>query len=97
MSAPRIFLVAGLAVAGVEALLAVAFLGTVLAAYFGVCAALTAVIAVVARGLLAPPDEGDDDGRGGPPGPPDDEPPPWWPEFEAQLRAYERARRRAPV
>ncbi len=94
---PRVFLLAGLAVAGVQLVLAALLRTTELGAYFATCAAITIAIAVLARRLLAPRDG--DDGRNGGVGPrPDDEgPPPWWPEFESQLRAWERGRDRARV
>ena len=96
-------MLAGLAVAAVEAVLGVVGLSTGLAPYLFACAAATVVLAVAARVLMArparpdDPDEGDD-GGGGPPGP-DDDPPPWWPEFEDAFRAHVRMheRPRPPV
>jgi hypothetical protein len=51
---------------------------------FGLCAAVTLALALIAAPLLQPR-RGDDDGGLGAP-PPED--PPWWPDFERELRAY---------
>ena len=95
----RRFLLAGLAVAAVEAVLGVVALPTGLAPFLFACAAATVAVAVGGRRLIARPrDDEDDDGQdGGPGGGPDDPPPPpWWPEFEDAFRAHVHAQRRRP-
>jgi hypothetical protein len=55
--------------------------------FFGLCAVVTLVLALVAAPLLRPRRR--DDGDGGiASAPPDEPPPPWWPEFEREFRAY---------
>jgi len=56
-----------------------------LATFFGLCAALTASLTLVARPLLRPPAGGGGGGRSGTEEP---SPPPWWPEFERDFRSY---------
>jgi len=53
--------------------------------FFGLCAALSLGLAILAAPLLEPrrPPR-DPDGMG----PTDPEPPPWWPEFERDFRAH---------
>lgn len=60
--------------------------------FFGLSAALTLAVALLAAPLLQPPPPPEDPGF-----PPCDEPePPWWPAFERELQAYaERRRMRA--
>ncbi len=62
---------------------------------FGLCAAISLALALVASLLMHPPHEGD---GGSPPPPGGDDPPepPWWPEFERDFAAYV-ARRRSPT
>ena len=101
MVAGRRFLLAGLAVAALEAALGVLALPTGLAPYLLACAAATVAVAIAGRRLIvARPrrDEDDsDDGPGGPAdGPDDPPPPPWWPEFEDAFRAHVRKQRRRP-
>lgn len=55
---------------------------------FGLCAALTLALSLIAAPLLRPRRRDDGDGGIGAPGPPDDPSPPWWPEFEREFRAY---------
>jgi hypothetical protein len=65
---------------------------------FGLCAAVSLVVALIAAPLLEP-GRGGPGGGGDPPAPGGgDEPPepPWWPEFERDFRAHA-ARRRAPA
>jgi hypothetical protein len=91
------FLLAGLAVAGAEALLGVVALPTGLGPYLLCCAAMTAAVAVgVSRLLAAPPRRGPD---GGGPGGDDEDPPPppWWPEFDAAFRAHVREQQRSSL
>ncbi len=65
---------------------------------FGLCAALSLVVALIAAPLLDPgrrgPGDGDDPpAPGGGEEPPD---PPWWPDFEREFRAHA-DRRSAPA
>ena len=97
MTASRRFLLAGLVVGAVEALLGVLALPTGLAPYLFACAAASVALALGVHRLLAPrgPGPGDDPGPGGGEPPGDDPPqPPWWPEFEAAFRAHVRERGR---
>jgi hypothetical protein len=89
-------MLAGFAVAAVEAALGVLALPTGLAPYLFACAAATGLLAVVARRLLERPrdDPGDDSGGGPERGPDEPPPPPWWPDFEARFRDYARDRER---
>jgi hypothetical protein len=61
---------------------------------FGLCAALTLALALIASPLMRqPPDADGGLGARAPGGPPD---PPWWPEFEREFRAHV-ARERTPA
>jgi hypothetical protein len=53
--------------------------------FFGLCAALTLAVALVAAPLLRPRRPPEDPGE---PRDEEPEPPPWWPEFEREFRAY---------
>jgi len=96
MTASRRFLLAGLAVGAVEALLGVLALPTGLAPYLFACAAASVGLALGVHRLLAPHGADGDEPGGGGGGPPPGEPPPppWWPEFEAAFRAHVRERGR---
>ena len=99
MVAARRFLLAGLAVAAVEAALGVLALPTGLTPWLAGCALATIGVAVLGRrAILRPRDDdggGGGSGGGGPgPDPPDD-PPPWWPEFEEAFREHVAARERS--
>jgi hypothetical protein len=76
---------AGYAVLGVSAaLLHIPGSGLV----FGLCAALTLALSLIAAPLLEPRRRDDGDGGVSPPAEPDYSPPPWWPEFEREFRGY---------
>ena len=75
---------AGHAVLGVTATL-VGVHGTEL--FFGLCAAVTLVLAWLVAPLLQPRGGDDDDGGLGA-RPDDPKPPPWWPDFEREFREY---------
>lgn len=98
VASARRFRAAVLAVAAVEAALALAALPTGLTPYLLACAAVTAALAFAAYRLMTPRggDEGREDpgGPGGSGGPPPDDPPPWWPEFEADFRRHLAERQR---
>jgi len=73
----------GALVAVAETGLGLLLMGTVLAPYFWVTAALTLAVTFVAgRFMTPPPEPPEDPGTGDPPEPP------WWPEFESALRAH---------
>jgi hypothetical protein len=63
--------------------------------FFGLCAALSLVIALVAAPRMTPPRPWGDDPPTGGPGTDDPPPPPWWPDFEREFR--EHTRRKPPV
>ena len=98
MTASRRFLLTGLVVGAVEALLGVLALPTGLAPYLFACAGASIALALGVHRLLGPaqaePGDEPPGGGGGPPPPDDPPPPPWWPEFEAAFRAYARERGR---
>jgi hypothetical protein len=53
---------------------------------FGLCAAVSLGLALVASPLMQPPPDGDGGiGAGDPDEPPE---PPWWPDFEREFRAH---------
>ena len=62
--------------------------------FFGLCAAVTLALALLAAPLLCP--RRPPDGPGGLRRGDDPEPPPWWPGFERDFRAYA-ARPRTPA
>ena len=65
--------------------------------FFGGCALVTMVVALLAAPLMSPRrDDGPDDGGPGGSGPEDPEPP-WWPEFEREFRLYASGRDRSPA
>ena len=60
---------------------------------FGLCAAVSLALALVASRLMRRPPDGDGGIGAAGPGAPTE--PPWWPEFERDLREY--AERRVPA
>jgi hypothetical protein len=64
--------------------------------FFGLCAALSLGLALIAAPLLRPRRDDGEDGPGtGGPGGDEPPPPPWWPDFEREFREY--AQRKPPV
>jgi len=101
-AAPRRMRTAGAAVAAGHLVLGA--IGSVVLAvpgamlFFGLCAALSLGLALVAAPLLRPrPPDDDEPPPGGPGAGP--EPPPWWPEFERDFRdwAAQRTGERTPA
>lgn len=89
MSAPRRLLGAGIGVAAVHWVLALAVLllgSAPTALWLALSGALLSAVSVVAYRLIVRADPGDGDDRE-PDAPPDAEPP-WWPQFERELRAH---------